>query len=106
MQVSDSDCDEGDSAESIKFKGNEFSYGSTVARPGVGVKDDFSGNTVIGNNNKLMSQGSFVAGNNNLHVGSNSRITANDAWVVGNAQNVFTDGLKMFGPEAHPYFWK
>lgn len=39
-----------------------------------------------------------------MQVGFNTKLSGNENWVVGNGQIVQGSGIKMFGPDADPYF--
>lgn len=44
-------------------------------------------------------------GDNNFMITANSGVQGNGNWLVGNMVNFAGNGLKMFGPDAHPMFW-
>ena len=57
-----------------------------------------SGNTIFGDRNSF-------AGNNNLNVGMQNNVQGSGNWVTGANHNLHANGLKMFGPDAHPSFY-
>ena len=65
----------------------------------------------LGNNNFLSGSGNAMWGNmnsfmgdNNINIGFNNKVGGSNNWVTGANHNFGANGLKMFGPDAHPSF--
>lgn len=61
-------------------------------------------NIIMGTVYSNAGDGNRIKGSDNVQVGFNTNLSGNENWVVGNGQIVQGSGIKMFGPDADPYF--
>ncbi len=73
-----------------------------------GDNNEVSGleNMLRGFNNRLIGDKNKIKGNNNLNLGVRSNVAGNNNWITGNWHNFKGNNIKMFGPDAHPFFVK
>lgn len=63
-------------------------------------------NAVVGCGNTLYGDLNKLRGFDNLNFGAKSKIQGSNNWIVGVGHNLKGNNIRMFGPNADPYFVK
>lgn len=59
----------------------------------------------LANSNVIYGSNNDIFGQNNVNIGYNTNIEGSNNWIVGVGHDVTASGIKMFGPDANPYFY-